>query len=46
MTKYHQTGVQDALVSLKTGYCKPDLPNRDQLRFIFLGLHFSEKRKA
>lgn len=21
MTKYHQTGVQDALVSLKTGYC-------------------------
>lgn len=23
MTKYHQTGVQDALVSLKTGYCKP-----------------------
>lgn len=34
MTKYHQSGVQDALVSLKTGYCKLVKSTHVKLRFI------------
>lgn len=34
MTKYHQTGVVDALVSLKTGYCKLVNPTHISLRVI------------
>lgn len=34
MTKYHQTGVVDALVSLKTGYCKLVKPTYVKLKCI------------
>lgn len=34
MTKYHQTGVVDALVTLKTGYCKLVKSTHVKLRFI------------
>ncbi|KAG7234806.1 hypothetical protein INR49_003953 [Caranx melampygus] len=34
MTKYHQNGVQDALISLKTGYCKLVNPTHIKLRLI------------
>lgn len=34
MTKYHQTGVHDALATLKSGYCKLVKSTHAKLRFI------------